>query len=756
VKKAAVGALLAAAVGSQAQSLPHMGRALAKTLAQRTPQAQPGQEQPLPPANPKRGKELKLIQSETYTEEGRRIEASGGVELSYEGYDIRAEKVVGDKETQVFVLQGKASIEGNETQIEGETIEVDFRRRVFRYLNATAMIPPSQIGGEMRGNLYVSGQGGLGTSREVRTERGSLTTCDLENPHFRLKARDILVVPEKYARLRDVELTVLGASILKLPFLIIPLTRDAQRYWPEFGQSPDEGYYLKAKFGTPLRGQDYLDHRLDLMEKKGVGFGTDWIYEDRRRMAGRASLYLLNGPNPSTQLGLDHSQKLGRGDLNLSGQYQENNYLTAPRSTLLSSRAQYVVPWFGGSTRLSYQRTSSETSGFSSVNDGWSVNDTRRFGQAINTSLDVNFARQTSQGLSGFSQESSRIDLRFSGQGQFRAFNADLQYQRAIPVSGDSRFLGSGNRTPLLTLRSSSEKLFGRPSTRLLPANFEASVGELFDPGVPNGITRMTFQSDVRQNIGQGPVTATVGGRFNQGLYSDDTAQYVLNYDASMRWGFARESSLNVNYRNLRGFGFTPLSIDRTGRNDLFSADLSYRPWKSLSLSGSTGYDILQSSRGFVPWQSVSLRADWQPVDTATIRLASFYDTFSAVWSTFSLDADLRYQGARFILGARYDGRRKELAGATLTAAGMRWGRLSTSILADYNGFSKMVESLQYQLIYDLHCTEAVLEVVDNKVGFRSGSQIGFFIRLKAFPSFSPFGIGRRGQAIGSASGFGG
>jgi LPS-assembly protein len=45
---------------------------------------------------------------------------------------------------------------------------------------------------------------------------------------------------------------------------------------------------------------------------------------------------------------------------------------------------------------------------------------------------------------------------------------------------------------------------------------------------------------------------------------------------------------------------------------------------------------------------------------------------------------------------------------------------------------------------------------VDNKVGFRSGRQIGFFIRLKAFPSFSPFGIGRRGQAIGSASGFGG
>jgi hypothetical protein len=719
-----------------------------------TPAAQTGAAQPLPPPIRQRGEELRVIRAGSFEDSNGQILADGGVELAFRGYDIRAERVRGNKAAEVFTLEGKALITGQGTQVEGETIEVDFRRNVFRFVNAKAILSPEQVGGGVQSSVIVEGTGGIGTSKEVRASGGSLTTCDLDSPHFRLRASETLIVPEKYAKLRDVRLELFGAEILRLPLLIIPLTPDAQRYWPEVGQSPDEGYYIKSRFGTPLRGDDYLDHRLDLMEKKGVGFGVDWQYQKAQRLTGRLTSYFLRGPNPSVQLGLDHQQKLFGGDLSLSGQYMENDYTTAPSSALSSGRAQYVLPWGGGQSRFSYQRTENQSSGFSSLSEGWSFGDTRRFGQTFTTSLDLNLSSSLSRSQ-GFSSESERLDVRFTGTGAFRAFDADLQYQRAIPVKGDGRFLSAGDKTPLLTLKSTSSKLFGQKAARTFPVNMEGSVGELFEAGTSQGTTRITFGADTRQTIGQGPVTATMGGRFLQGLYSDDTAQYVVNYDSSLRWAFSKDSSFNVSYRNLRSFGFTPLSIDRTGRNDFFSADLSWKPSRSLLFAGSTGYDVLQSSRGFVPWQSVSLRAEWNPGEETRVRASSFYDTFSSVWSSFQLDADFKIQQARFILGARYDGRRQKLGAASLTATNLRWGKIGASMVVDYNGFSQQVEAIQAQFVYDLHCSEAVLEVVDNRVGFRSGRQIGFYIRLKAFPAFSPFGIGRRGQAIGGAGGIG-
>jgi hypothetical protein len=45
------------------------------------------------------------------------------------------------------------------------------------------------------------------------------------------------------------------------------------------------------------------------------------------------------------------------------------------------------------------------------------------------------------------------------------------------------------------------------------------------------------------------------------------------------------------------------------------------------------------------------------------------------------------------------------------------------------------------------------LEVIDNQTGFRPGRQVFFFVRLKALPFTSPFGVGSFGQALGTGGG---
>jgi hypothetical protein len=75
------------------------------------------------------------------------------------------------------------------------------------------------------------------------------------------------------------------------------------------------------------------------------------------------------------------------------------------------------------------------------------------------------------------------------------------------------------------------------------------------------------------------------------------------------------------------------------------------------------------------------------------------------------------------------------------------------SALLLYNGFLERFDSRHFAFTYDLHCAEAVLQIIENNVGFRPGREFLFFIRIKALPFDSPFGTGRLGQPIGLGGG---
>ncbi len=104
-------------------------------------------------------------------------------------------------------------------------------------------------------------------------------------------------------------------------------------------------------------------------------------------------------------------------------------------------------------------------------------------------------------------------------------------------------------------------------------------------------------------------------------------------------------------------------------------------------------------------------------------------------------------------MGARYDGTRSQFGAVNFIAEGMRWGKLTAGFLLGWNGYTREFETRQASLMYDLHDADALLEVTDNKTGFRNGTSVAFFIRLKAMPFLTPFGKGTRGQGFGTSTG---
>jgi LPS-assembly protein len=705
----------------------------------------------LPKSNSQVRQEFKLVAATASSEDEDTYVASGDVHAQFKGYDIYTDRLVFTKSTQIARMEGNGRLVGASSEILGDIVVVDFKNETFAFEDGKARLSPEMLKGEAKDDVYLTTASGGGTQANFTIKKGLFTTCDKLDPHSKFTVDSARVRPNKYVELRNARLDVLGHTVFGVPYLVIPLIEDGTRYLPDVGQSPDEGYYVKTRFSTPLPGESYFDTRLDYMTKLGSAFGLDYIYE-RDGLNGKIKAYTVAGADKSSTISATHQQNLGPGKLMFDANYQSHNYLTAPQSTLINTRAQYVLPWTGGNSRLSWYRVGSDRAGFSSVSQSLAFSDSHAWNRNFNTQLDANLAR--SESSSGTDTE--RFDLRFNSRMDLRTLTADLLYQRSIPVGGTAGFSSSTDRTPMLTLKSDSRRLFGADFGRQWPIQSEFSVGELADPASGGTLTRMDFNLGINRTDTKGNSSLRWSGGFKQGIYSDDTAQYVLDYNVGWAYAFGRRSRLELGYRNHRAFGFTPLSIDRTGRNDAFSLDLSYQVVPTLLLTTRTGYDVLQADRGNVPWQQLWFQTAWNPSRSLTVKTSSTYDTFNQVWSNMRFDATYNVGDLRVGFGTRYDGRRSVWGSTSLLLQGLKIGRTTFSTALDWNGYTERFEAQHYSIIYDLHEAELVLDFIDNNVGFRSGRQIALFFRLKAFPTRSPFGSGTRGQAIGGGTGIGG
>ncbi|MEQ1934977.1 MAG: hypothetical protein ABL962_14050 [Fimbriimonadaceae bacterium] len=246
-----------------------------------------------------------------------------------------------------------------------------------------------------------------------------------------------------------------------------------------------------------------------------------------------------------------------------------------------------------------------------------------------------------------------------------------------------------------------------------------------------------------------------LAGSYKQGIYSDDTAQYSTGFNGSLRYNLGTKTSANFRYNFLEPHGSTPFDFDRTGRYNLATMDLSVEPLRNFLIGAQSGYDFRLEQEQQTAWQSLGVRSEWTPAKWFSLRSLSTYDTFNKAWSNVRLDLAYNPGGTRVGIGARYDGFRHTWGNVNLFVDGFKMGRLKVSSLLAYNGYLKQFEARHFAFTYDLHCAEAILQVIDNPIGFRPGTQISFFIRLKAFPFDSPFGLGRSGQSYGTGTGYG-
>ncbi|HJP83624.1 MAG TPA: hypothetical protein VJ835_08980 [Fimbriimonadaceae bacterium] len=705
---------------------------------------------PEPSLDPSR-QQLK-VDAGNIKQDGPNILLNGNAHLVYQGYDIYADKIEGNSDTKVFKGTGNVRVYGEKAFVKGDEVTVNLRNETFLAKDSYVDARPELLGGNVLRDLYFKGGTTYGSQQEIFGEKCDITSCDRTVPHYHIEAAKVTVRPGRRAIFRKLSIKLFNKTILRLPYLSIPLDERTYRYLPEVGQTFDEGYYAKFKFGIPLKDDNtFLDTRVDYYTKKGPALGFDFNYANPV-LRGIVSAYSVLGQDKTFTVNTRHRQEFKLGILTLDNNYQKNNYLSAPESSILNTRVGFLIPQGRGTnTRLDFLRNENDSANNKTQTQNFKVSDIRRWNEDLRTAFDVAWSKSENSNGS-FSSEREQVDLKFRGNYDLQRATAQFDYQRAIPVGDTNNFFSGADRTPVVTLLTDSRKLFGRRNFAW-PFNAEVSLGEFANSLDKNRVTRANFDINInRPDRSNHRFRFDVNGRFKQGIYSDDTAQYNLGLAMQASYALGYDTSINLRYNYLRPYGFSPLQIDRIGRSNLITADLSSRPFRTLLIGAQTGYDILQlqqSSPGDrVAWQSVGVRMEYRPVDYISLRALSTYDSFQGAWN--NLRVDLAYKpGATFVgLGAKYDGIRKTWSSLTGFVDGFKWGRLRTSALFSYNGYLQRFESRHFQFTYDLHCAEAILTIIDNPVGFRSGTSINFYVRIKAFPFNTGFGTGTSGQPV--------
>ena len=708
--------------------------------------------------------------------------ASGHVRVRYQGYRLSGDRV------DVDTNRGTALFTGNVHLIapNGQTAEagpnsvlrINLRRGTYQIAGARSVLTPEQTQVGLILPVFVYGGTIRGRPGFIDARNGQFTTCDFLDPHYSFGARELYIIPGRRLVGRNVSLYRKGHRVFSIPYIVVPLTDRLARQtlFPQVGQTPDEGYFIKFAFGYALTNSLPGILRVEEFQKKGTGLGFDQSYgasDQPKRGSGQFTIYSLYDQSRHEEDlngSLSHTQQFGTVTATVNSQFQQNSYFAG----LQKSQSQNTTVSLSrnvGNLSSTVQATLTQNS----FGQGLSQNLTSSFDQTFSptTSQQIHtrfdYSQVNSPGFAGFgglNTEQLDSNLDYTTHGKVFDYELLATKYNSLHNSGGTQFIGGLQRLPEFRIatdavRSGFLALFLPKAARL-----DLSLGAFNEPSSMTNSQRARFDLDLGTTTRRinGRSDFQYGGQFEQGFYGNNTAQYVLNGRTGYLLRVGAKSSLSASYSYLRPYGYTPFLFDYAGSSNLGSVNLSLQDSKQLQVSVGTGYDFNRehSQYGFraTPFQSVAAQILYTPVQFLRFRTTASYDINNSRLQDLTNALSIRGSD---LLAANFSGRydpvlkryttlngdvnlpffrdRSEDAGYRLRA------------IAGYNGITSRFDYKGLELTRSWHDYEFNLIYQDTPQGLRPGSSFLFSFRLKAFPAYEPFATGQYGQALDTGIG---
>ena len=701
-----------------------------------------------------------------------KVTATGNVQATYKDYTITADSAEADMNTNMAVFHGKVKLSTKDNTVEGEDLILNLKTKDWSLNNASSSVNVQPLQGSLSyqvgqtrptsqtaptakatGIAYIHSAHLSGNEDDLKLQTGTLTTCDLDQPHYSFSARELEIYPNSRIIAHGVSMSALGKTLFSLSTLVIPIKGLNRNFLPQIGSSAEEGMFMKTSYAYMATDNAQGFVKLDLMQQRGIGAGIDHSMTFPTGST-KASLYFLadkqiGGNNVTGRL--QHQQKIGAIGLNLTGDYRTNNYLYYPSST--SQNWQMALDHVTSKANTALTFRNSATSGFgTSKTTTSSLRHTQQLSDKLSALFSMDERSYNSTGMTASDRElSTNLELRQRED----KYDMSLVASKRTDLDGEAflgdSFYSSLDRLPELNFSTDSYRM-GKGLLFGLPSRISLSAGRYHEMPSDISASRLLFQWDLLSQ------TLDIGSKndlnlqagFRQAYYASDMMQHVLKFGGvwTSRYNDYLKSRLSYNYQTSNGY--SPFRFDYTGKYNYLRYVMDFQKEKKLRWSLSSGYDLRQHD---FPWQDVALRLTAHPNDLMSYSISTGYDLNRGRWRTLTNQiAIMKPDVLALQLGTRYDmeaGKVGLARGQVDLRISPKW-RLQS--ITSWNGSLKKFDYQSYRLTRDLHCWEVSLGF-NNETGFRTDRGFSLEFRIKAFGAADRFGIGQYGQAVDTSMG---
>lgn len=357
-----------------------------------------------------------------------------GVQVRHGTMELVANQIAVSERTGDVIADGNVRLRSLHQSFVGQHVEYNFRTGQIVAEDFRAGFSPLFAGG-----LKIEGN----SDEQTGVARGTfLTTDDIEQPAFRIRAKEFRVVPGRRVDAKNATIFIGKTPVFWLPYYKRDLTRHAAFWRVVPGVRSYHGAYLLSSYHFPVATNIDAGLNLDLYQKRGVGLGPDFKWDFERWGEGELRYYYIDDNEPRTDPA-DVPIRNDRHRINFAHRMELRPGLTA-KAVVREQSDPYIVRDF---FETEYRRNTQPNS-FVEINQAWSnwsldffaqpqIND---FYQTVERIPEVRLnglRQQIGESPLYYESESSAGYLRFEpgldGGPDYAAMRADTFHQVLLP-----------------------------------------------------------------------------------------------------------------------------------------------------------------------------------------------------------------------------------------------------------------------------------------------------------------------------------
>ena len=563
------------------------------------------------------------------------IIAKDGVKLKYQDIELKADYLKINLTTNIFLASGNILFiqEGTETYCEELSYNWKTEKTILLRLKG-------ELTGEgIKGKMYYSGEKMENFPDSTEITDGNYTTCELEEPHYHIVAKEMIIYPKDKIIARNISWYEGKIKIITLPYFLIFLDRKTQKpIIPKIGQNSTDGWFIKTFFNYYVNEKSYGTLYVDWFEKRGIGTGIEHTWEiGDENTPGETSLYLYQIKEKESGTlkisGTASYEQEWEGDvktqltLNYSGSRAQG-----AESFANSLKSQFTLDKQGEKYNLKISgRYNFSGTGLGkedlSIDGNVTIKHNYTFSDNLNSVLTLLYTDKNPASWEVADRElKPKWELKYMGEG----YTLNLTTEKRFDLDGDD-YTGENvsriiDRLPEFTFKKNTASIGDTKITY----NIEGSVTRFYEAATEEENTRGEYIINVKRPFTLGEyLTLTPSGIFRQDVYLTGEARYLLGGKVDLKAVYNPYISSTLSYNYNKSEGPTPFNFDYiTPLTNTVSGKLTLTPTAKLKLDLSTNYNFVTENFG-----NLVAKLEYKPKEDWNMNFSSYYNLNSKEWT---------------------------------------------------------------------------------------------------------------------------